>query len=108
MLHERSAYARLIHVEVLYGDEDAKAVGHELWDGWGQQLETLVDAAGVAPAGDVASWARFLRSLLWGVFNEAQLTGSLTEPADRQRRAKEITKLLTSRLPARRQAARRG
>jgi Transposase domain (DUF772) len=38
----------------------------------------------------------------------AQLTGSLTEPADRQRRAKEMTKLLTPRLPARRQAARKG
>jgi AcrR family transcriptional regulator len=107
MLHERSAYARLIHVEVLYGDEDAKAVGHELWDRWGQQLETLIDAAGIALPGDVRSWARFLRSLLWGVFNEAQLTGSLTDPADRQQRAKEMTKLLTQQLPARRQDARK-
>ena len=94
--------------QVLYGDEDAKAVGHELWDRWGQQLETLVEAAGVAPAGDVASWARFLRSLLWGVFNEAQLTGSLTDPADRRQRAKEMTKLLTPRLRARRRTARKG
>jgi hypothetical protein len=66
IIHEGSAYARLIHVEVLFGDQDAKAVDHELWDRWGQQLETLVEAAGIAPAGYVASWARFLRSLLWG------------------------------------------
>jgi AcrR family transcriptional regulator len=108
VLHEGSAYFRLIHVEVLYSDEDAKAVGHELWDRWGAQLEMLVEAAGIAPAADVASWARFLRSLLWGVFNEAQLTGSLADPADRRQRAKELTKQLTPQIPVRRRPARKG
>jgi AcrR family transcriptional regulator len=107
VLHEGAAYSRLIHVEVLYGDEDAKAVGHELWDRWGQQLEALMDAAGVAPHSEVASWARLLRSLLWGVFNEAQLTGSLADPSDRRQRAKELTRLLMQRIPARRRPARR-
>jgi AcrR family transcriptional regulator len=107
VLHEGAAYSRLIHVEVLYGDEDAKAVGQELWDRWGQQLEALMDAAGVAPHSEVASWARLLRSLLWGVFNEAQLTGSLADPSDRRQRAKELTRLLMQRIPARRRPARR-
>ena len=107
MLHEGAAYSRLIHVEVLYGDEDAKAVGHELWDRWGQQLEALMDAAGVAPHSEVASWARLLRSLLWGVFNESQLTGSLADPSDRRQRAKELTSLLIQRIPAGRRPARR-
>jgi AcrR family transcriptional regulator len=107
VLHEGAAYSRLIHVEVLYGDEDAKAVGHELWDRWGQQLEAMMDAAGVAPQSKVASWARLLRSLLWGVFNEAQLTGSLADPSDRRQRANELTRLLMQRIPARRRPARR-
>jgi hypothetical protein len=72
VLHEGAAYFRLIHVEVLYGDEDAKAVGLELWDRWGQQLEAFIDASGVAPEGEVAAWAHFLRSLLWGVFNSCE------------------------------------
>ncbi|MGH9247860.1 MAG: TetR/AcrR family transcriptional regulator [Acidimicrobiales bacterium] len=107
LLYEGAAHFRLIHVEVLYGDDDAKAVGHELWDRWGQTLETLVDAAGVVPNGEAAAWARFLRSLLWGVFNEAQLTGSLADPSDRRQRAQELTAVLMQRTPACRRPARK-
>lgn len=48
MLHEGAPYSRLIHVEVLHDDEDAKVVGDEMWTSWGNQLEVLVREAGLA------------------------------------------------------------
>jgi len=106
LLQERARFSRLIHAEVLYGDEDAKAVGEELWQGWGQQLEVVLLAGGVADAETAAPLARFLRSLLWGVFNESQLTGELVDPAKCKARAQELTKLVLAgcRLPNARQA----
>lgn len=102
LLQTDAARARLIHVEVLYGDEDAKAVGDELWARWGELLEELVDAAGVVPRDEIPAFARLLRSLLWGVFNESQLTGEIADPVKRFERAKELTTFL---LPSKRTRA---
>jgi len=94
LLQQRAAQSRLIHAEVLVGDEDAKAVGQELWDRWGEQLEALVDAGLVVPAQEVSAFAHQLRSLLWGIFNESQLTGELDSRARRRTRAQQVTRLL--------------
>ena len=97
MLQRRASYSRLIHAEVLVGDEDAKAVGSELWSRWGQQLQALVIAAKLAPPRQAPGFARQLRSLLWGIFNESQLTGEITGPAGRKARSREAAKFLLSR-----------
>ena len=94
MLQRRASYSRLIHAEVLVGDEDAKAVGSELWTSWGQQLEELVLAGKLASPGQAPVLARQLRSLLWGIFNESQLTGEITDPTGRKARSREVTNFL--------------
>jgi AcrR family transcriptional regulator len=94
-LHEGAPYSRLIHSEVLVNDEDAKTVGAEMWTRWGEQLEVLVGATRVCEADRVASFARLLRSLLWGVFNESQLTGEIADQTKRHARALELTDALT-------------
>lgn len=99
MLQRRAAHSRLIHAEVLVGAEDAIAVGHELWARWGEQLEALVEAGGLVRPEETAAFARQLRSLLWGIFNESQLTGELAAPSRRKARAREVTAFL---LPRRR------
>ena len=99
LLHNRARQSRLIHAEVLVGDKDSKTVGRELWDRWGAQLEALVDAGRIVPAPKVGAFARQLRSLLWGIFNESQLTGELEDPARRKARSKEVARVL---LPSRR------
>ena len=95
-LQRGAAHNRLIHAEVLYGDEDAAAVGTELWNLWGQLLEKLLAAGRVVPDRQLAPFARTLRSLLWGVFNESQLTGELADPKKRRARAKELAQSLTT------------
>jgi AcrR family transcriptional regulator len=95
-LHDGAAYFRLIHVQVLYGDDDARSIGAEMWQRWGRLLETLVDASGVVPSADAASFARLLRSLVWGVFNEEQLTRELVDPDACRARAHELAQLLTN------------
>ena len=97
MLQRRASYSRLIHAEVLVGDEDAKAVGAELWARWGQQLEALVLAGKLAPPGQAPVFARQLRSLLWGIFNESQLTGEINDPAKRKARSHEAANFLQSK-----------
>jgi len=96
-LHDGAPYSRLIHGQVLVNDEDAKAVGDEMWARWGTQLEVLVRAAKIAPPDGAGAYARMLRSLLWGVFNESQLTGEIADPARRHARAIELTEMLTFR-----------
>jgi hypothetical protein len=103
---ERLRIADGVGVDEIVGDEDAKAVGNELWDEWGGQLEALIDAGRLVPAPEVAALARQLRSLVWGIFNESQLTGELDDPSRRKARAQEVARLL---LPnARRSTRRRG
>lgn len=97
MLQRRAAYNRLIHAQVLCGDDDAKAVGHELWGRWGEQLVPMVEAARVVDPEHVDEYARMLRSLLWGVFNESQLTAELDDPARLTVRAEETVALLVGR-----------
>lgn len=104
LLKQRAAHSRLIHAQVLVGDEDAKTVGQELWNRWGEQLEALVDAGRIVPATQVGAFARQLRSLLWGIFNESQLTGELDDPSRRKTRAREVSLLL---LPSDRNRRRR-
>jgi len=94
MLQRRAAYSRLIHAQVLCGDEDAKAVGDELWARWGDQLEAMILAARVVDSDDARRYARFLRSLLWGIFNESQLTGELENPDRIRERAGDTAQLL--------------
>jgi AcrR family transcriptional regulator len=95
-LYLRAAHNRLIHTQVLVGDADAKAIGTELWQKWLEQLEALLDAGRVVPSPDLERFARYLRSLLWGIFNESQLTGELDEPVRREARASETVELLWS------------
>ena len=97
MLQRRASYSRLIHAEVLVGDEDAKAVGTELWARWGEQLEALVVAGRLASPRKAPVFARQLRSLLWGIFNESQLTGEIIDPTRRQARSREATNFLLSK-----------
>lgn len=94
MLHGRARQSRLIHAEVLIGDADAIAVGREMWDGWGAQLDALLDAGRVVPPDEIPAFRRVLRSLLWGIFNESQLTKELDRPARRRARAEEVGRLL--------------
>jgi hypothetical protein len=94
MLQHRAAYSRLIHAQVLCGDEDAKAVGDELWARWGEQLEAMVAAARIVDSDDLRQYVRFLRSLLWGIFNESQLTGELEDPGRIRERAAMTARLL--------------
>ena len=96
-LDRGAAYFRLIHVEVLYGDADARAVGTEMWTRWGRLLETLVAAARIADGEDVGPFSRMLRSLLWGVFNEEQLVVDVTAPQSHRARAEEISRQLVGR-----------
>lgn len=98
IIHDGAARARLIHVEVLYGDEDAKAVGDELWARWGELLEELVGTARLVPRAQIPAFARLLRSLLWGVFNESQLTGEIADPVKRFERARELAAFLIPSL----------
>ena len=97
MLQRRASYSRLIHAEVLVGDEDAKAVGTELWARWGEQLEALVVAGRLASPRKAPVFASQLRSLLWGIFNESQLTGEIIDPTRRQARSREATNFLLSK-----------
>lgn len=96
-IEEHAPYFRLIHVEVMYGDADAKAVGRELWDGWGRQIEQMVEAGGLASGDQVPALARTLRALVWGVFHEARLTGE-QGPKARRERAAEIVEVLSAGL----------
>ena len=97
-LDRGAAYFRLIHVQVLYGDDDARAVGTEMWTRWGRLLETLVAAARIVDGEHVGPFSRMLRSLLWGVFNEEQLVAGLTAPQSHRARAEEISRQLVVRL----------
>lgn len=96
ILAERAPYNQLLHTQVLAGDEDAKAVAHELWDRWQEQLEALLAAGRVAPTADLPAYARMLRTLLWGAFSESQLTGEMVDPAARAARAEELAAVLST------------
>jgi AcrR family transcriptional regulator len=90
ILTERAPYNRLLNAQVLAGDEDAKVVARELWDGWQEQLEALLQAARIARGENLAPYARMMRSLLWGVFSESHLTGVLADDDARDAVAAEL------------------
>jgi AcrR family transcriptional regulator len=91
MLESGAAYFRLIHVQVLYGDHDAKAVGEEMWRGWGDRISSMLDAIGVVDG----ALAPMIRALLWGLFNETRLTGG-SGPEVRQQLARRYAHLIVA------------
>ena len=94
ILAERAPYNRLLNTQVQAGDEDARAVAQELWDGWQEQLEALLTAGRVAAGDALTPFARLLRTLLWGVFSESHLTGDLATAEARATRAAELAAAL--------------
>ena len=92
-MEANAAYYGLLHAQVLQGDPDARAVSLEMWDGWGQQLADFVTAAGVADGAAAGALAEVLRSLVWGMFQEARLTGDVDEER-RTERARSAARLL--------------
>jgi AcrR family transcriptional regulator len=84
-MEANASYYGLLHAEVLRGDPDAQAVSLEMWQGWGAQLEDVVVAAGLAPHDAARELAELLRTLIWGLFNEARLTGDTGETRRRER-----------------------
>ena len=80
-MEANAAYYALLHAEVLRGDPDARAVSLEMWQGWGEQLDAVVRGAELVPEASARELAETLRSLIWGLFNEARLTGDSDEPA---------------------------
>jgi AcrR family transcriptional regulator len=95
ILTERAPYNRLLSAQVQAGDEDARVVARELWDRWQEQLEALLQAARIAQGDDLAPYARMMRSLLWGVFSEAHLTGALADDDTRDALAADLARSLT-------------
>lgn len=89
MLDSGASFFRLIHVQVLYGDEDAKTVGKEMWNGWGKRIESMMEAIGVSHDG----MAEMIRALIWGVFNETRLTGKWS-PKMRKTLARRYARLI--------------
>jgi AcrR family transcriptional regulator len=100
ILAERAPYNRLLDTQVRAGDEDAVVVARELSAGWQEQLEALLAAGKVVHGDDLAPFARMLRTLLWGVFSEAHLTGALTDDDTRDARAAELTATLMRQVRA--------
>ena len=94
ILTERAPYNRLLNTQALAGDADAMVVARELWAGWQEQLETLLEAGRVVHGDDRAAFARMLRALLWGVFSESHLTGALTDDDTRDALATELAATL--------------
>jgi AcrR family transcriptional regulator len=92
-MEANAAYYGLLHAEVLRGDPDARAVSMQMWDGWGEQLEDFVAGARLAEHGD--HLATLLRSVLWGLFNEARLTGDVDDD-HRATRCRQVATLLAS------------
>jgi AcrR family transcriptional regulator len=92
-LEENAAFVRLVHVEVLYGDEDARAVGHEMWSRWLRILTGFVEGIGIASGTDADAVGRLLRAVIWGTFHELQLTQERDSAALR-RRAQGLAKTL--------------
>jgi hypothetical protein len=80
-------------VEVLYGDEDARAVGLEMWEQWGRLLAEVLVGAGLVDEDRAPKWADVLRAQLWGVFNETRLTGDVS-PEQFRARARRLASLL--------------
>jgi AcrR family transcriptional regulator len=106
-LEEGAPYFRLIHVEVLYGDEDARAVGLEMWAQWGRILAEVVEGAELASGEAARDWADVLRAQLWGVFNETRLTGQAGQEGF-EARARTVARLLApAAMPRPRPRARR-
>jgi len=98
-MEANAAYYGLLHAEVLRGDADARAVSMEMWEGWGAQLEDYVVGAGLTGARDAGAFAGLLRSVLWGLFNEARLTGKVDEEY-RSARARELAERLATGVVA--------
>jgi hypothetical protein len=94
-MEANAAYYGLLHAQVLQGDPDARAVSLEMWDGWGQQLEDFVTGAGLAKRAKARDLAEVLRSLIWGLFNEARLTGEVDEDR-RAERARDSARALVA------------
>ena len=105
ILEEGARHFRLIHVEVLYGDEDAKAVGLELWEQWGRLLAEVLVGAGLVDEDRAPMWADVLRAQLWGVFNETRLTGDVS-PEQFRVRARQVASLLAPAVKKERRTAR--
>ena len=93
ILEEGARHFRLIHVEVLYGDEDARAVGLEMWEQWGRLLAEVLVGAGLVDEDHAPKWADVLRAQLWGVFNETRLTGDVS-PQQFRDRARQVASVL--------------
>jgi AcrR family transcriptional regulator len=105
ILEEGARHFRLIHVEVLYGDEDARAVGLEMWEQWGRLLADVLVGAGLVDEDRAAEWADVLRAQLWGVFNETRLTGDVS-PEQFRARARLVASLLAPAVKATRRPRR--
>jgi AcrR family transcriptional regulator len=84
-LEKNAAFVRLVHVEVLYGDEDARAVGLEMWSRWLRILTGFVEGIGIAAGAEADAVARLVRALIWGTFHELQLTPERDEAVLRDR-----------------------
>ena len=97
-MEANAAYYSLLHAEVLRGDDDARAVSMEMWEGWGEQLEHMVVGAGLSDGTD--NLAGLLRSTLWGLFNESRLTGNVDENY-RATRSRQLAAVLAPAAPTR-------
>ena len=74
-LVDGGAFVRLVHVEQLYGDEDAQAVGVEMWERWLVIVRHFVVELELAPTDGVDGMARLLRAVIWGTFHELHIGG---------------------------------
>jgi AcrR family transcriptional regulator len=97
-MEQNAAYYGLLHAEVLRGDPDARTVSLEMWNGWGAQLEDVVSGAGLAEGDAGRVLAELLRALMWGLFNEWRLTGSVDETR-RNERVRGAARIVASSLP---------
>ena len=94
-MEANASYYALLHAEVLRGDPDAGAVALEMWRGWGTQLEEFLVGAGLARSADATELAGLMRTLLWGLFNEARVTGMVDDDVRAQRVAETARRLST-------------
>jgi AcrR family transcriptional regulator len=68
-------FIRVVHVEQLHGDEDARAVGVEMWDRWFVIMRRFVVELELTVPERVDELARLLRAAIWGTFHELHQSG---------------------------------